>query len=586
MKILWTAITTHRTLIVYFFIGVSAAALDVLLYYLLVSMGGLPAFVATTVSIGTSTIYAFLLNAFFNFRTPDRLLRRFTSYALVSGAGLILSGTALYLLVDLLGFNALLMKLLTLPFVFVLQYVLNYRYSFNDLPSKKAHKPQRLNNKRVAVVGGGFTGLTAAYRLAQKGADVTLYERAPVLGGLVAGDTLADLPLERAYHFLYKTDEHILKLASELGVRKHINFYTSSIGFFYKGLLYPFTGAKDLLKFSPLSFIDRIRTGVVGLMLQTVTDWKPLEKHTAYEWLRVFCGRRVTDIIWEPLLRGKFDRYFDVVTMSWLWGRIDVRNRSRDLLGGEQLGYITGGFRIITEGLEKRIRENGGTIQTSTVLTRVDRMPDGKVAVSSGDDTALYDAVLFTTPSHVATTLLKHNKELDPDYVATTKSIDYLDAVVLPFVTTQKIGDYFWYNITDKRVPFLALLSTSALTGTKLFGGKHVYYIGAYVPREHRYMTMTEDEIRDEWYDGVQTMFPDFDRSKILDDGVYRMKDAQHVVGKDFFEDKLLPYEMPVPGVYLANFTQIYPDDRGTNYAVREGTRVAQLIGRYLTRHE
>jgi protoporphyrinogen oxidase len=555
-----------------------------MLFYKAFSM---KAYIATSLSVTSATIYAFLVNIFLNYKTQDHFFRRFVAYASVSGIGLLVSAAILFVLVDLAGFNGFWIKIGSLPIIFILQYSLNRRYSFHDIPKIVQNNVHLISsNSRVAIVGGGFTGLVSAYRLAQSGAQVTIYEQSDVLGGLAAGCTLAGLPLERAYHFIYKTDNYIFDLTKELGVENHIEFYPSTSGFFYKDFLSPFTTALDLLRFKPLSLIERVRTGIVGLLLQTVTDWEPLQKYTAHEWLTKLNGKKVTSIIWEPLLRGKFDRYFDTVTMSWLWGRIAIRAKSRDISGNERLGYVKGGFRIISEKIEQEITKRGGIIKTSSVLTNVVRQKNGTIEVVANGQGETFDAVLFTTPSQTATTLLVNNEELTSKYVEKANLVKYLDAVVMPFVTDQKIGPYFWYNISDERIPFLTVLSTSALTGEDLFGGKHVYYIGAYVPREHRYMSMKEEDLKEEWFVGLATLFPTFERSSVIESALFRMKDAQHIVGKNYRENELLPYETPVQGVYLANFTQIYPDDRGVNFAVREGGVVANEILKEFSLHE
>src|SRR5688572_31800530 len=172
--------------------------------------------------------------------------------------------------------------------------------------------------KKIAIIGGGFTGLTAAYELAKDGHQVEIFEAAPQVGGLVAGFTLKDgTPLEKAYHFLYTTDNHMIEMAEELGIGDTLHFNLSSIGAFYKGKLYPFTTPLDLLKFSPLSLWGRIRTGLTGVRLLLVRNWHPLTKVTAYEWLCRVNGRAEADLIWKPLLRGKFDIYWDKITMAW-----------------------------------------------------------------------------------------------------------------------------------------------------------------------------------------------------------------------------------------------------------------------------
>jgi protoporphyrinogen oxidase len=154
-----------------------------------------------------------------------------------------------------------------------------------------------------------------------------------------------------------QTDEHIFDLIDELGIGQKLKYFPSSVSTYYGGVLYPMMTPIDLIRFRPLSFVDRIRAGVTVLWLQRVPNWRRLSGVTALDWLRGWDGRRVTDVIWEPLLRGKFDRYYDKVTMSWLWGRIKQRVDSRDAkVGGEVLGYSDGGFKVIIDALMQRLQ--------------------------------------------------------------------------------------------------------------------------------------------------------------------------------------------------------------------------------------
>lgn len=429
--------------------------------------------------------------------------------------------------------------------------------------------------KRVAIIGGGFAGLSAAYHLGKAGVEIHLYEREKTLGGLAGGFSLLGMPLEKAYHFFYKTDHHLLGLAQELGLGDKAAFYKSSVSTYYDGKLYPFMTAKDLLTFAPLPFIDRVRFGVTALYLQFLKNWKPLSRITAYDWLKKWAGEKVTEVIWEPLLRGKFNKYYKEIAMSWLWRRIQIRAVSKDK-EGEMLGYFHGGFVAIVDGLERKIKEFGGTIVTEQGIEKIKATETGAALVIEGKDHE-YDAVIATVPSPVFARLVDGNKEVSEAYQAKLKSIDYLGAVIMVFVTDQLISPYFWHNINDSKIPFLVLLSTSALTGPQAFQGKHIYYIGAYVPVEHRYFSQSEEEIMSEWKAGLKQMFSHFDESQILEEKLFRFKDAQHIVGTDYI-NKIPTYQSPVPHVFLSNFSQIFPDDRGTNYAIEEGKKMTRIV--------
>lgn len=437
-----------------------------------------------------------------------------------------------------------------------------------------------------AIIGGGLTGLTAAYRLRNKGHDVTIFEASDTVGGLAAGFELAGHRVEQAYHFLYKTDEYILALVDELGLTDALTYHKSSVSTYYNDKLYPMETPIDLIRFDPISFIDRIRAGVTVLYLQRVKDWKKLENITALEWLRKYAGRAVTDVIWEPLLRGKFDRYYDKVTMSWLWGRVLQRVDSRDAkLGGEALGYFEGGFKTIIDAMLDPYLAAGGKIRYQAPVNKIthDAVTD-RVTVTLKDEEQTFDRVLATVPSHVLAGMIDDYRSTDPGYFDRLESIDYLDAVVQVFATPQKFTPYYWHNINKKDSPFVVFLSLTNLVGAERFDGMNIYYIGDYVPPEHRYMSMPEEELKTYWYDELHKIFPEFDRAQIKDDAVFRMRNAQHIVDIGFGDDKLVPHETPCPGLLMCNFSQIYPMDRGTNYAVRDGNLMAEKLEQSLSR--
>jgi len=430
---------------------------------------------------------------------------------------------------------------------------------------------------RIGIIGGGFTGLTAAYRLQKAGVHVTIFEASGDLGGLASGFELAGHPVEKAYHFLYKTDEYILALVDELGLNDRLSFHRSSVSTYYDGVLYPMMSPTDLIRFTPISLVNRIRAGLTVLYLQRVRNWRSLSEITALEWLRRWAGREVTDVIWEPLLRGKFDKYYDKVTMSWLWGRVKQRVDSRDVkVGGEALGYFDGGFRVIVDALLKNM-EGKVDIRLNAKVSNL-RHDGSKVVLTSAKGEERFDRVLATVPSNILAGMIGDYEKRSPDYFRKLRSIEYLDACVQVFATRQKFTPYYWHNINTPNAPFVVFLSLTNLVGSEKFEGLNVYYIGDYVPSDHRYMSMDPAELKQHWYSRLKTIFPEFDQSQVVDDALFRLRNAQHIVDIGFEEEKLLPHHTPCPGVLMSNFSQIYPMDRGTNYAVRDGDALAKTI--------
>jgi protoporphyrinogen oxidase len=434
--------------------------------------------------------------------------------------------------------------------------------------------------KHIAIIGGGYTGLTAAYELLKKGYNVSIFEYAKELGGLAAGFTIEGMPIERAYHHLFHTDTDIISLVNELGLQDELEWFDSSIALCYDNKIYPFMTPGDLLSFKPLSFFNRLRAGIIVFFLQKMPFWRMLIKSPAYTWMKVFSGNAVTKVIWEPLLRGKFHEFYDSVSMAWLWARLYTRANSRRFgETKEKLGYFKNGFQVITKALENKIVELGGQINLGAQIEYIDERADENVAIKVNGTVQMFDAAIATVPSYIFAHLVQHSSQVTPDYITKLTSIKYLGASLLIFSSEQSLSKYYWHNINDMSSPFLVFIQHTNLVGSEQYNNQHVYYIGTYVPHDHRYMTMTKEQLEDEWFAYLRKIFPEFDRNKVRETYKFAFKNAQHIVTTDY--EQLIPaYQTPLKNVFLANFSQIFPFDRGTNYAVREGRKIATLLSK------
>lgn len=434
-------------------------------------------------------------------------------------------------------------------------------------------------NKHIVVIGGGYTGLVAALRLAEQGNKVTILERGNSLGGLASDFKVEGASLERAYHHLFKTDTHIINMANELGVGEKLQWHDSSVGLYYGGTLYPFKGAVDLLRFKPLRFVNRLRAGLTVLYLQKTNKWEKLQSISAYHWMKKYAGKQVTEVIWEPLLQGKFNQYFDKVSMAWLWARVHIRAQSRET-GGEKLGYFDGGFQVFTDALIDKLNDYGVEIRTGVEITEIKSLPSKKVKIIFADATnKTFDSCIATTPSHVFAKLSQNNKQITPTYVKKLESINYLGARLLIFSSTQNLSDYYWHNINDIDLPFLVFINHTKLIDKKAYGNKYIYYIATYVPHDHELFTCENSQLEETWFTALKQIFPQFKSSDINEKHHFRFANAQHIVDANYVS-KIPNYTTPLPNVYLSNFSQIYPEDRGTNYAVREGEKIAELASK------
>ena len=341
-----------------------------------------------------------------------------------------------------------------------------------------------IKKQEIAIIGGGLTGLVIGYRLGQKGYRVTIFEKNKDLGGLAGGFKVNGTYLEKSYHHIFKTDKEFIELLKELGLQNKLGWHQSSMAIYYQNKFFPFMGPMDLLRFKPLGWIDRLKTGLVSLYLQKTNDWKRLVKIPAFKWMKKWGGTKAYEVIWAPLLRGKFHQYYKKVSMAWLWARIHTRGNSKSGDGKEMLGYLDGGFQVLINELAKRIRKNGGKIKTGIEV-------DDKILKQVQDD---YDKVISTAP---------------------TKGVEYLGSVTVIFISKQNLSKYYWHNINDLNSPFLAFIQHTNLVDKAKYEDKHVYYLGTYLPHNDSMLKLDDQKISNKFFDYLEKILPDFDRKKI-----------------------------------------------------------------------
>ena len=433
---------------------------------------------------------------------------------------------------------------------------------------------------RVGIIGAGATGLTAAYELGKQGHEVVVYERAPFLGGQASTFDVGGARLERGYHHLFTGDTDIQDLMEDIGLGHRMRWVESKVGTLYGGKIYNFVTPMDLLRFTPLSMVDRVRLGLVTLLVRRIKNWRRLEGITAAEWLRKWAGKNVYDVFWSPMLRGKFgEDFYDQVGMAWVWGKINTRFASRKGLGREMLGYPIGSFGEVFDVLAEQIGEQGNQVHLDAEVDRIIsedgvpprlevRLPDEGTAVRE------FDAVVATTQSYM---FMRLAPPLLEEYRSKLAGARYLAAVLIILVLDRPLSDLYWLNVADRSIPFVGVIEQTNLIGPEHYGGKHIVYLSNYLSREHALYKLGHEELLDEYLPHLRGINPDFDPSWIETSYYHRVPAAQPIIGVGYTE-RLPEHRTPLKGVYLANTTQVYPEDRGTNYSVRMGRRVARMV--------
>lgn len=431
---------------------------------------------------------------------------------------------------------------------------------------------------RIGIIGAGAAGLAAAYDLSNKGHRVAVFEAASFIGGQASTIEVNGGRLERAYHHLFTNDTDIIDLMDELGIGDSLQWFPSTVGTFVNGRVYKTTTPLDLLRFGALPIMARFKLGLFMMKMRRIKEWEPLEPFTADEWLRERLGGKAYEVMMEPMLRGKFGEYADKVGAPWFWSKIQTRFASRKGAGGEQLGYPVKSFDELFDVLRDKIEARGGTVSTHTPVRKVIveegvakgirfERPDG----TEGEE--LFDCVLSTVPSYAFPDMV----DLPDDYRSRLTDVTYTAAVVLILEMSRPLTKFYWMNIADRSLPFLGLIEHTNMLPKEWYGGSNLLYLTNYVDRKEPLFNMAPDEVLDLYLPHLSKFNSEFDRSWVTDMHYNHVSSAQPIIGTNY--SKRIPARhTPVQRLYLSNTTQIYPEDRGTNYSVRLGREMADLI--------
>ncbi len=433
--------------------------------------------------------------------------------------------------------------------------------------------------KTVAVVGGGITGLVAAWELSKAGIDVVVYEKEPYLGGLASGFPLHGTFLEKTYHHIFSTHDNVIQLAKELGISDRLSWRDSSVGIFYQGRIYPFTSPLDLIRFTPLSLYNRIRQGLVSLYLTSTKNSDYFDRIPAQTWLIKYAGKQAYKIIWRPLLNGKFSKYAKEVPLLWLKSRVYERARSRSKIWQrEMLGYMQGSFQTLIDVLESKLRARNVTIKTnSTVYAIRQNDKNGLVRVCLSDSWREFDKIFCTIPSSVFANLIDGTVNATSAYINELKSIRYFGAMCLIFTSKQALSNYYWINVCDLDSPFVVFIQHTNLHEESHYGEEHVYYLARYLAPNDVYYVLDKNEIKKKFFSQLELMFPQFDPKAVNETKIFKFNNAQHLVDCNYsFQD--LGHTTPVTNVFLFNFAQLNTADRDVNFAIELGRQARQYV--------
>ena len=422
---------------------------------------------------------------------------------------------------------------------------------------------------KIAIIGAGYGGLAAAYDLRKAGHEVTVFESATSVGGLASGfkEPHWDWSVEKFYHHWFQSDASMMGLIEELGLSSKVIFPRPLTVMYFNGNFYPFDSILNALRFPGLGFgLNKIRFGFVGLFLRLTNNWRALEQVTADEWMLKWAGKQVYEQMWKPLLVGKFGPFYKDVNMAWMWARIKARTT--------RLGTFEGGFQQFADSFAEKLRAMGVEIRLGAPIKFIKQ---NQASGSLNVDVESFDKVLVTTsPSLMA----KMCPDLPENYLKGLLELKSMGAVVMVLSLKHQLSEqgYYWFSLPKEAgFPLLALVEHTNFVSKDHFGGDHIIYAGDYLEVGHEYFSLSDEELLERFIPAFKRINPAFEKDWVKKVWVNKTNYAQPVPLVN--HSKNIPaIKTPIDGLYFASMSQVYPWDRGTNFAVEIGRRAARIM--------
>ena len=432
-----------------------------------------------------------------------------------------------------------------------------------------AHTIKERDQMKIAVIGAGAGGLTAAYDLVKLGHDVSVFESEGKPGGLAAGfkEKGWDWSLEKFYHHWFKTDKSILSLIKELGFSDKVIFNRPTTVVFYKNKFYPLDSPVSALLFPGFSLIDKIRFGFITVYLKYFADWKPLEKHTAADWIQQYYGKNLYEIFFKPMLVGKFREYYAEVNMAWFWARFKARS--------SKLGTYQGGFQDFLDEFTNILIQKRVKFSFNTAISEIRSLENGSLELKVREKKLIFDQVLATIAPKA---LAKITPQLNEEILKKINTHTSIGAIAVIFSLKHQLSPdgYYWFNLPKSAgFPFLALVEHTNYVSPNFFNNEHLIYCGDYLDRSHKYFSMSDDDLINTFVSSLKKINPEFCPDWINRSWVFKTPYAQPIPRINH-STSLLNFHTNLPGLFLASMSQVYPWDRGTNYAVSLAHQVVE----------
>lgn len=423
--------------------------------------------------------------------------------------------------------------------------------------------------KNIAVLGAGPMGLAVAYQLALDGYRPVIFEADDRIGGMAAAFDFGGLKIERYYHFHCTSDGDFLEILQELGLGEKIRWVETKMGYWYQAKVQPWGNPLALLRFRGLGLIAKVRYGLHAFLCTRRNDWRPLDKVEATGWIRRWVGEEAYEVLWRRLFDYKFYNYGQNLSAAWIWSRVRRIGRSRYDLFREKLGYLEGGSETLLQAMKSAIEARGGIFRFETPVTKVEMSGDSVEGVRTKDGFERFDKVISTVPMPYVPKIMP---DLPPHVLTALQSLKNIAVVCVIAKLRTRVTDNFWLNTNDPEMDIPGIVEYTNLRPLD----DHIVYVPFYMPGDHPKFAEPDQAFLDKVRRYLQKINPALGDDDFIDMRASRYRHAQPICEPGYL-DRLPPASLPIKGLWAADTSHYYPEDRGISESIGFGRNMARL---------
>jgi protoporphyrinogen oxidase len=429
---------------------------------------------------------------------------------------------------------------------------------------------------KIGIIGAGFAGLGTAYSLKDyENSEITIFESDSMAGGLSKGFKMPewDWYIEELIHHWFANDNYIFKIINELGLGNELLIKPVKSSCYYNGKIAEIDSVTSLIKFPFFNLIDRFRAGLIMAWLKFDKKYLKYENKTSYDFLKKTMGRKVFEILWEPLFVGKFGKYADKINATWFWARIHPRTK--------KLGYLRGGIQLLINKIVEELKKNKVKLIFNSPVKKIEKKNE-KIIINVKNKNYEFDYVIVTTP---LPTFLKITKGLPKEYKNKLNDLKIISSqyFVLELERSFLEDGTYWLNVNEKGFPFMMIAEHTNFVNKKNYNNKHLIWIGKYLEKENKLWGLDKNKLLDKIIPYLKKINPKFEKSWIKRFFFNKYEYSQPIIETNYSK-KRPRINTPIENLYIANMHHIYPNDRGINRAMILGDKIAREIKNKLSK--